>query len=163
MVLSFLRYFAIAVLFAMPVNSSAVTVVQCRDRDGNVSYRDHCPPDAAKTGEQAVSNRPAGARRLSREAAQQKNPITLYSASECDYCELARLRLREKAIPFKEIDVSSDPERQKELQKISGALTVPTIVIGKTVLSGYSQSGLDSGLEQAGYIAPAKQRKEKSP
>ena len=153
----------VLMLAVTPCTISAVTVVQCRDRDGNISFRDRCPPDIAKTGERAVSNPAAHNNQSLNPEAQRKNPITLYSASECDYCDLVRLRLRDQSIPFKEVDVTSDVTRQKELKEVSGALTVPTIVIGKNILSGYKQAALDSGLEQAGYLPPNKNAAKKTP
>ena len=150
------RYLTFVLLISVPALVCAVTVVQCRDQDGNVSFRDRCPPNIAKTGERRVTNKPAHDGRPSATDLQKQNPIILYSASECDTCDLVRLRLQGKAVPFKEIDVSTDLARQKKLKQVSGALTVPTVMIGKNVLTGYNQLALDTGLEQAGYSSAAK-------
>ena len=45
--------YALALLTSVLLTStvSARTVVECRDSDGTLSFRDHCPPNEAKTGE----------------------------------------------------------------------------------------------------------------
>ena len=56
------RYLTFALLISAPALVCAVTVVQCRDEDGNVSFRDRCPPNIAKTGERPSPHTPVSAR-----------------------------------------------------------------------------------------------------
>jgi glutaredoxin len=141
--------FAVFYAFA----SHAVTVVECRSPDGNVSFRDRCPPGTEKTGQKRVATGKKRSATASETAAQ--NPVTLYSVPNCDACDLVRNRLTTRAIPFTEKSVETDVGAQQELKEKSGSLTVPTITVGAASIQGYDRTALDSGLERAGYPPPA--------
>ncbi len=143
----------ISVLLTFTV--SARTVVECRDPDGTLSYRDHCPPNEAKTGEKRLRNAPQAAELPTAEIAK-KNPVTLYTVPNCDACDLVRLQLQTRAIPFTEKDVSTAADTQQELQAASGAVTVPTVLIGAQAQAGYDRAALNQRLTEVGYKpAPA--------
>lgn len=50
--------------------------------------------------------------------------------------------------------MSRDASNQQELEKASGALTVPTVMIGDMPLAGYDRAILHERLTAAGYPAP---------
>jgi glutaredoxin len=79
------------------------------------------------------------------------HPVTLYTVPECDACDLVRNQLKEREIPYTEKDVSEDVELQTELMEAAGSVTVPTVMLGETVLKGYQRAALETGLTEAGY------------
>jgi glutaredoxin len=141
---------ALLVSLLLTCNVSARTVVECRDPDGTLSYRDHCPPNEAKTGEKRLRQAPQAAELSTAEIAK-KNPITLFSVPNCDACDLVRMQLQARAIPFTEKDVSTAADTQKELQAASGALTVPTVMIGDQAQAGYDRAALNQRLTEVGF------------
>lgn len=131
---------------------AARTVVECRGPDGTISYRDRCPPSESKVGEKRLSNlaRPEP----SAQELASRNPVILYSVPNCDTCDLVRIQLQARGVPFSEKDASTDPVTQEELKSASGAVTVPTVVIGTQALAGYDRAALAERLTAAGYPAP---------
>jgi glutaredoxin len=145
---------AMALAAALPVQ--AVTVVTCKDTDGNQYFADRCPPEAAKLGEKRV---PVGPRRDSAQALSdvaKSHPVVLYSVADCDACDLVRHQLTTRGIPFTERDVSDSAEHQTALKDVAnGGTTVPTVSIGTKAFTGYSRAALEMGLNEAGYPARA--------
>lgn len=133
--------------------SAAVTVVECVDDAGSTSFRDKCPPGSTKAGDKVLLGVAAKKLKSAREIAAD-NPIVLYSVPNCDACDLVRNGLTTRAAPFNEKNVQDDAAGQSELKGKTGNLTVPSVLIGATVLTGYNRSALDSALSQAGYPAP---------
>ena len=131
----------------------AVTVVECVDAGGNTSFRDKCPPGTTKAGDKVLLGVSPNKAKSTREIAAD-NPIVLYSVPNCDACDLVRNALSTRSALFKEKNVQDDAAGQNELKSKTGNLTVPAVLIGATVLTGYNRSALDSALNQAGYRAP---------
>lgn len=55
--------------------------------------------------------------------------ITVYTASHCCYCHMAKDLLRKKGAHFEEIDVGTRHDLRDELRARSGRTTVPQIWI----------------------------------
>jgi glutaredoxin len=146
----------LVVLVSLTVSpgASARTVVECREPDGTITFRDRCTPGQTKTGEKRLQGSPARGASSAAEIAK-KSPVVLYVVPACDTCDLLRLQLQARGIPFAETDVSTDRANQDALQAASGALTVPTVTIGTEVLKGYDRADLDARLTAVGYPAPA--------
>lgn len=53
---------------------------------------------------------------------------TIYTKPGCPYCAAAMADMKERGIPFQEIDALGDKAVRSEMQRISGGLRVPTIV-----------------------------------
>lgn len=146
-----LEKLTLTVLFcSLAALAPARTVVECVDPEGNVSMRDFCPPEYTKKAEKRVQGAlgPSGP---SIAAAAAANPITLYTVPDCDACDLVRNALRKRNIPYTEIDVQDDAGKQEAMRAKTGNLTVPAILIGERVLSGYSRDAIDGALIEAGY------------
>jgi len=141
----------LAILFCgLSAGAPARTVVECVDPDGDMSIRDFCPPDYFQKAEKHVRGL-LGPRGPSIAAAAAANPIALYTVPDCDACDLARNALQTRNIPYAEIDVQDDSEKQEAMRAKTGNLTVPAILIGERVLSGYSRDAIDGALIEAGY------------
>ncbi len=121
------------------------------DQAGNVTYQDQPPPEDAQGVEEY---RDPEAPRVATSAAAQRAPVTLYAIEKCDACDLVRLFLQKRAVPFSEIDVSKDRDAQQELLDTAGQLGVPTLMVGNTPLAGYNPTGIEAELRNAGYLPP---------
>lgn len=68
--------------------------------------------------------------------------VVIYTLSYCPYCKKARNLLRERNIPFSEIDVTKSEEKwtKKIVQEyqIKGEVTYPQIIIGSERIGGCS-------------------------
>ena len=84
--------------------------------------------------------------------------VVIYTVDYCSFCKKALMLLKEKNIPYKEIDISSNEEEYRnklgEYYDIQGKVTVPQIIIGGKRIGGFdmleklNNSGqLDSLLE----------------
>lgn len=123
------------------------------DEDGKVTYQDALPPDGALLVEEQNTQNygpiPTGDTHVAVTAA--KYPVTLYSISSCERCDAARNYLEGRGVPFTEKNVQNNFSLQQEMKKEVGALTVPTLVVGKKIMQGYIESLLAGELDQAGY------------
>lgn len=114
------------------------------DKDGRVTYRDQPPPGGGSVEERVIRNRP--------QSDQVSLPeVVLYVAPDCGSCDLARHYFKKRGVTFTEKDASTDPNIQQELKKVAGALSVPTILIGKKVMKGYLESLVEGELDAAGF------------
>jgi glutaredoxin len=155
-------------LLALPwATASAQKTYKWVDGQGNVSYHDRPPPANSEYKVQEKHLRPARAATTdAADEAAQKNPVVLYAVPKCPSCDAARTYLRTRNVPFADKNVEGDPKMQQELRDKAGSLSVPTILVGTKVLSGYLESLLAGELDQAGYpkagTATADADKEKS-
>lgn len=132
----------------------ALTVSECRDAGGEKFFSETCPPGSERVGERRL---PGKSQRSDAAGATQPpspQPVVLYTTGNCDPCEVVRSALQRRGVAFAEKDVSSDPTLQAELKSLAGSITVPTIAIGKDVLTGYNQAALDLALARGGYAVP---------
>ena len=63
-------------------------------------------------------------------------PVAIYTTSYCPYCTRAKRLLKARNIPFTEIDVTNDPAKREEIEKSTGWMTVPIILIGGELIGG---------------------------
>lgn len=137
------------ILLTLSAPVSAERLYKWVDQYGNVSYQDKPPPEGSgRVEEKKVRLGPSSAGG----ELGGKGPVTLYSAPKCRECDIARLHLKQRKVPFSEIDVSEkNPEAQQEMIKKVGALLIPTLTVGSKVMKGYMESLLDGELDSAGY------------
>lgn len=77
-------------------------------------------------------------------------PVTIYTTSACSYCHAAKRLLRQKAVEFKEFDLTGDWEgRRKLVSMADGATTVPQIWVGDHHVGGCDELYL---LEENGEL-----------
>ena len=73
-------------------------------------------------------------------------PVLIYTTPTCGYCRATKEFLKEKNIPFTEIDVGSDRDKAKEMIEKSGQMGVPVIVVGtppdEELIVGFDQERL---------------------
>jgi glutaredoxin len=146
-----LKLLLVAALVATP--AYAAKLYKWVDERGNVTYLDHPPPEGrGRVEEKTVRDRPGAAGSPAMAEAAAKAPVTLYMVSRCSSCEAARVYLKKRGVPFKEVDVSErNPQAQEEMRKAVGDLAVPTLTVGSKVMKGYLESLLEGELDAAGY------------
>jgi len=68
--------------------------------------------------------------------------VVIYTTNYCPYCTGAKSLLRAKKVEFEEIDVTGDPARRAEMEKLSRRRTVPQIFIDGEPIGGYDDARL---------------------
>lgn len=67
--------------------------------------------------------------------------VVIYTVDYCPYCKKAELLLKEKGVPYKKIDITSNEEEHRnklgEYYDIQGRVTVPQIIIGGKRIGGF--------------------------
>jgi glutaredoxin len=131
--------------------SQAAPLYKWVDSQGRVSYHDRPPPEGSDYRVEEKTLRSGG--NTTNQQAQPDNniPVILYSAPKCASCDLARIYLDKRKVPYTEKNVESNIKLQEELKEKTGSLSVPTIIVGTKVMNGYLESLLEGELDAAGY------------
>jgi len=79
-----------------------------------------------------------------------KFPVTLYTASNCDACEMGRSLLTRRGIPFSERTATTDEDREA-WQKVVGGQEAPVLRVGGQMMRGFNAASWDETLDIAGY------------
>jgi glutaredoxin len=123
------------------------------DANGKVHYTDTAPTSPNVKSEKRTFAAPvAEARGLSYEnqVAAKNFPVSLYTAPKCEPCDHARSLLSKRGVPFAEISVIDNKQRD-ELIKLSGGAELPVLRVGKQINKGYEAGMYNSALDIAGY------------
>jgi glutaredoxin len=131
----------------------ADTLYKWIDSQGHVSYHDQPPPDQAGY---RVEEKVLGSGNKHKEddtlaKVVEKYPVILYAVPDCGSCDLARLYLQKRKVPFTEQNIADNAELQQTLKKKIGSLSAPVIMIGEKVMKGYVESVLEGELDDVGY------------
>ena len=70
--------------------------------------------------------------------------ITIYKTKHCSYCVMVAKYLTMKKQEFTEVYVDDDHDKRLELQKLTGATTVPITIKGDKWVIGYNIRQLNS-------------------
>ena len=73
--------------------------------------------------------------------------IKVYSSRDCPDCTMLKNFLREKNIPYIDIDVAYDEEATYELIMKSGQMSVPVTEIDGRIIVGFDREALVKALE----------------
>ena len=63
--------------------------------------------------------------------------IKIYTTNWCSYCVMAKRYFDEQEMPYEEINIEEEGMSREELQKVTGGMSVPQIVIDDEVIGGY--------------------------
>ena len=63
--------------------------------------------------------------------------VVIYTTRYCPYCTGAKAFLRAKNVKFAEIDVTDDPAKRAEMERLAQRWTVPQIFIDGQPIGGY--------------------------
>ncbi len=144
-----------AALLLPALASAQATVYRWVDGNGKVHYSDTPPPEPQKNlTQKRVGGGYAESTQLpyATQVAMQKNPVTLYSGTDCgEPCKQGRDLLAKRGIPFQERDAQASSEDAEALKKLSGSNEVPYLVIGANKVKGFEDGLWHSALDAAGY------------
>ena len=131
----------------------AGTLYKWVDSQGRVSYHDQPPPEGSgyRVEEKNLGSGKKSAVDDTLEKIVEKYPVILYSVPVCGSCDLARIYLEKRKVPFSEQNLENNGELQQTLKKKIGSLSAPTIMVGEKVMKGYVESILEGELDTAGY------------
>lgn len=65
--------------------------------------------------------------------------VILYTTDHCSMCVGAKTLLERRGVAYKEVNLSRDPDGRAELQRLTGMLSFPQIVIDGQSLGGFSE------------------------
>jgi glutaredoxin len=154
-------------LAAASLPLGAAQLYQWKDAQGRTIYSDQPPPPNVKNAQQksfkasVIEGNEPYASKLARE----KYPVTLF-ATDCGApCDQARKLLGDRGIPFTAKDPRSGAAVQEELQKLTGKLNVPVLVVGSDKINGFEADRWGAALDRAGYprTAPVRQSAASTP
>lgn len=74
--------------------------------------------------------------------------VTIYSASWCAFCHMAKNYLNSLGVAYKDIDVDSEPGAAQALVQKTGQAGIPVLEIGDTTILGFDKPRIDAALAQ---------------
>ena len=63
--------------------------------------------------------------------------IKIYTTNWCPFCVMAKRYFDEQEMSYEEINIEEKGMSREELQKVTGGMSVPQIVIDDEVIGGY--------------------------
>jgi len=72
--------------------------------------------------------------------------VKVYSTPTCPYCIRVKQFLKESAVNFNDIDVSSDQDAAQEMIKRSGQMGVPVVDIDGELIVGFDKEKIKKAL-----------------
>lgn len=122
--------------------------------DGKVTYTDRPPP--AADGRATTVNRDGSSAStdtslpFALRQVMTKFPVTLYTASNCESCDMGRGLLTRRGIPFSERTATTDEDRAA-WERLVGGQEAPVLKVGGQVMRGFNAPQWDETLDVAGY------------
>ena len=74
------------------------------------------------------------------------NSVTVYTTTRCPYCVMLKNFLSQQNIPFKEVNVETDPEMMRKLVRTTGQMGVPQSEVNGKWVIGYDPSAIMQAL-----------------
>lgn len=149
------RIAAAFLMLGLAAAASAAQLYRWVDEQGNVHYTQQPPPGkgAKKVEEKKLGTKPPTGQQLpyATQQAAKAHPVVLYVAPDCEPCNEGRELLRKRGVPYSETMVQSE-EGMRQLRELAGALTVPVLKVGASVLlKGFEATAWHNALDAAGY------------
>lgn len=158
----------LAILLMAAAATAGAQMYRWTDKDGKVHFSDSPPPPGARnvTKKGVPVQGPSAATPnvpFATQQAMKDFPVTLYSTPGCEACDLARKMLNARGVPFKEVSVNSEKDLA-QLQGAVGSNSVPSMIVGPSVVKGFEEGAYNRALDTAGYpragIVPARNQAE---
>ena len=80
---------------------------------------------------------------MTKDKRKKKQRVILFTTPTCTYCKKTKRHLRERGVPFKDVDVSKDQRAARDMVRRSGQQGVPQILIGNQVVVGFDRPKID--------------------
>jgi glutaredoxin-like YruB-family protein len=74
--------------------------------------------------------------------------IVVFSTPSCSWCKKAKTYLRDQGYRFRDVDISRDQKAAQDLQRRTGAMSVPVILVNNRPVIGFNQRELDRLLQR---------------
>ena len=65
--------------------------------------------------------------------------ITVYTTDHCSLCTSAKTLLERRGIEYEEINLARDPDGRAQLQRVTGMLSFPQILIEGETIGGFTE------------------------
>ena len=75
--------------------------------------------------------------------AQRDHRVLVFTTPSCPWCNRAKAYLRDRRVPFGEIDVSRDQAAARDMVRRSGQMGVPVIEIDGRPIVGFDKRQID--------------------
>jgi glutaredoxin len=140
---------ALVAIAAAP--ATAAQLYRWVDAQGRVEWRDTPPPENAKQVEQRRVQgnlTPTTSVPYAMQQAVKNFPVILWTTTCGAVCDKAKSHLTARGIPYAEKDAKANND---EFRKVTGAMEVPVLFVGRQQLKGYSAGDWDIALDAAGY------------
>jgi glutaredoxin-like YruB-family protein len=69
----------------------------------------------------------------------QQPKVIIFSTPTCSFCNAAKRYFREKQIRFTDVDVSRDQRAARDMQRKTGQMGVPVILINNKPIVGFDK------------------------
>jgi glutaredoxin-like YruB-family protein len=76
-----------------------------------------------------------------------KHDVKVYSTPFCPWCTKAKEYLKEKGVPFEEVNVMEDRQAAEDMVKRSGQTGVPVIEIDGKMIVGFNLDEINKALD----------------
>lgn len=143
----------VALTLAAAGAGAGTTIVECEAPDGSVTFASSCPPGTTVKGRRVVTTTPSAAERAADAVAE--HPVTFFTVTDCEACDLMRVTLQRTGVPFDEVNVAADVEAQAMLSERFGKIRAPVTMVGDRAIPGYDRKALRAALAEAGYAVDA--------
>jgi glutaredoxin 3 len=70
---------------------------------------------------------------------QQQPKVIIFSTPTCSFCNAAKRYFREKNVRFTDVDVSRDQRAARDMQRRTGQMGVPVILINNKPIVGFDK------------------------
>ena len=74
--------------------------------------------------------------------------VVLFSTSTCPWRRRTKRYLKERRVPFKEVNIERDPDAARDIVCKTGQMGVPVIKIGGAWIVGFDKGRIDVGAER---------------
>jgi glutaredoxin 3 len=65
--------------------------------------------------------------------------VTVYTTDPCTFCAKAKGLLKSRGVEYTEINLSKDAAGRVELARRTGMMSFPQILVGETLIGGFSE------------------------
>jgi hypothetical protein len=125
------------------------------DSSGKIGYGDKPPPgaqfvDTLEGVDKGAHRDPVAQLPYQLQRTMKDFPVTLYTMSDCNACDVGRAFLKKRAVPFAERTVR-DSDDVQALKKLTGTDQMPAFQVGSRILTGFNSATWSEALDLAGY------------
>ena len=67
------------------------------------------------------------------------NKVTVYTTEPCPFCSQAKALLGKRGLSYDEINLAKDADGRAELEKRTGMMTFPQVIIDDQLIGGFNE------------------------